>query len=90
MSFMLAITPWPILSATLWIILIVAALYLIRSTAHKTIQAAAQGLHRSFKVASKAVTRSEKGLAVPSSESSIASTRRCARTLPTTRHCIVP
>jgi hypothetical protein len=63
MSFMLGITPWPILSAILWIILIVSALYLIRGTAHRTIQAAAQGLHRSFKIASKAVTRSEKNLA---------------------------
>ena len=63
MSFMLAITPWPVASALLWIILIVAALYLIRSTAHKTIQAAAQGLHRSFRLASKAVSRSETNLA---------------------------
>jgi len=63
MSFMLGITPWPIASAILWIILITAALYLIRNTAHKTIQAAAQGLHRSFKIASKAVSRSEKNLA---------------------------
>ena len=63
MSFMLGITPWPVLSAMLWIILIVGALYLIRSTAHKTIQAAARGLHRSFRVASKAVTRSEIKLA---------------------------
>ena len=63
MSFLLDITPWPVLSALLWIILIVAALYLIRSTAHKTIHAAAQGLHRSFRVASKAVLRSEKNLA---------------------------
>ena len=63
MSFMLGITPWPVFSALLWIILIVAALYLIRTTAHNTIQAAARGLHRSFRVASKAVTRSEKNLA---------------------------
>jgi hypothetical protein len=63
MSFMLGITPWPVLSAILWIVLITAALYLIRSTAHKTIQAAAGGLHRSFKVASKAVSRSETNLA---------------------------
>jgi hypothetical protein len=63
MSFMLGITPWPVLSATLWIILIVGALYLIRTTAHNTIHAAARGLHRSFRVASKAVTRSEKNLA---------------------------
>ena len=63
MSFMLGITPWPAVSATLWIILLVAALYLIRSTAHKTIHAAAHGLHRSFRIASKAVSRSEKNLA---------------------------
>lgn len=62
MSFMLGITPWPVASALLWIILINAALYLIRSTAHKTIQAAAEGLHRSFRVASKAVSRSETNL----------------------------
>jgi len=61
---MLGITPWPALSAILWIILIVGALYLIRTTAHNTIQAAARGLHRSFRVASKAVTRSEKNLAI--------------------------
>ena len=63
MSFMLSITPWPVASALLWIVLIVAALYLIRDTAHKTIHAAAHALHRSFKVASKAVTRSEVNLA---------------------------
>ena len=64
MSFILGITPWPVASALLWIILIVAALYLMRSTAHKTIQAAANGLHRSFRVASKAVSRSATDLAV--------------------------
>jgi hypothetical protein len=63
MSFILGITPWPVASALLWIILIVAALYLIRSTAHQTIQAAAHGLHRSFRLASKAVSRSETNLA---------------------------
>ena len=63
MSFMLGITPWPVLSAILWIILIVAALYLIRGTAHKTIHATAQALHRSFRVASKAVSRSQQNLA---------------------------
>ncbi len=61
---MLGITPWPVASAILWIVLIVAALYLIRSTAHKAIQAASQALHRSFRIASKAVSRSEAGLAV--------------------------
>ncbi len=62
MSFMLGITPWPVASALLWIILTVTALYLVRGTAHKTIQAAARGLHRSFKIASKALSSSEKNL----------------------------
>jgi hypothetical protein len=63
MSFMLGITPWPVASALLWITAIVTALYLIRTTAHKTIEAASRGLHRSFRVASKAVSRSEINLA---------------------------
>ena len=60
---MLGITPSPVISALLWIVLGVAALYLIRQTAHKTIQAAAEGLHSAFRVASRAVARSEKTLA---------------------------
>ncbi len=64
MSFMLGITPWPAVSALLWIVLIIAPLYLVRGTAHKTIHAAAHGLHRSFRIASKAVSRSEKNLAL--------------------------
>jgi len=63
MNFMLGITPWPVVSALLWIVLITGALYLIRGTAHRTIQAAASGLHHSFRVASRAVSQSEKHLA---------------------------
>ena len=63
MSFMLGITPWPVVSAMLWIVLITGALYLIRGTAHRTIQAAAGGLHHAFRVASRAVSQSEKNLA---------------------------
>jgi hypothetical protein len=61
-NFMLGITPSPVLSALLWIVLIVGALYLIRGTAHQTITAAAQGLHRVFRLASRGVARSEKAL----------------------------
>ena len=60
---MLGITPSPVASAILWIILIVAALYLIRSTAHMTIHLAARTLHRTFRIASKAVSRSVATLA---------------------------
>ncbi len=63
MAFMLGITPWPVASALLWIILIVSALYLARGTAHKAIHATARGLHHSFRTASKAVLRSQGNLA---------------------------
>ncbi len=62
-SFMLGITPCPIFSALLFIVLIVAALYLIRTTAHNAIQVTTRALHRGFRVASKAVSRSETKLA---------------------------
>ena len=75
MSFLLGITPWPVASALLWIVLVTAALYLIRTTAHNTIQAATQGLHRSFRLASKAVTRSEKALATRNREVLLAAGR---------------
>ena len=60
---MLGITPWPVLSALLWIVLIVLALYLVRATAHNTIDAATRALARSFRLASRAVARFERHLA---------------------------
>ena len=63
MAFMLGITPWPVASALLWIVLIVSALYLARPTAHKAIQAMARAFHRGFRTASKAVARSQEHLA---------------------------
>ncbi len=63
MNFMLGITPWPVASALLWIILVVSALYLARATAHKAIRAMAAALHQSFRSASRAVSKSERNLA---------------------------
>jgi len=63
MAFMLGITPWPVASALLWIVLVVSALYLARPTAHKAIQAMARAFHRGFRTASKAVSRSQEHLA---------------------------
>ena len=60
---MLGITPWPAVSALLWIVFAIAALYLVRTTAHATIQATARALHKTFRLASKAVARSERNLA---------------------------
>jgi hypothetical protein len=63
MDFLLNITPWPVLSALLWIVLVVAALYFARPTAHKVILAASHSLHRMFRIASVSVAGAEKGLA---------------------------
>ncbi len=59
MQFLLGITPWPVVSALLWLVLAVTALYFARSTAHSAIAAAARTLHRSFRLASAAVARGE-------------------------------
>ncbi|MDZ7644518.1 MAG: hypothetical protein U5K76_10085 [Woeseiaceae bacterium] len=63
MNFLLSITPWPVLSALLWIVLAVTALYFARTTAHTAIRAAARALHRSFRLAAAAVARGERELA---------------------------
>lgn len=62
MNFLLSITPWPVVSALLWIVLIVTALYFARPTAHKAIRAAAGALHRSLRLASRAVGKTETNL----------------------------
>jgi hypothetical protein len=79
MAFMLGITPWPVASALLWIILIVSALYLARATAHKAIQAMARAFHRGFRTASKAVARSQENLAAIQGSSALAGEPRRAK-----------
>ena len=63
MSFLLNITPWPVLSALLWIVMLVAALYFARPTAHKLIRAAAFSLHKTFRTASLSIGKAESALA---------------------------
>jgi hypothetical protein len=63
MNFLLNITPLPVLSALLWIVLAVAALYFARPTAHKLLFAAGHSLHKMFRTASVSVAGAEKGLA---------------------------
>ena len=63
MNFFLSITPWPVLSALLWIVLVIAALYFARPTAHKLIRAAGNSLHKMFRTASVSVAGAESGLA---------------------------
>jgi hypothetical protein len=62
MTFLLGITPWPVLSALLWIVLIVTALFFARPAAHKLILATGNGLHRMFRVASLSVISAERRL----------------------------
>jgi hypothetical protein len=75
MNFLLNITPWPVLSALLWIVLVVATLYLARPTAHKLILVAGNSLHKIFRVASVSVTGAEKALAARNREVLLAAGR---------------
>ena len=75
MSFLLSITPSPVLSALLWIVLAVLALYLSRDAAHQGIRATARALHRTFRVASAAVTAAEQRLATRNREVLLAAGR---------------
>ena len=59
MEFLLSITPWPVISALLWIVLGVTTLYFARSSAHKAIRASAATLHQSLRFGSRAVSRAE-------------------------------
>jgi len=63
MSFFLSITPWPVLSALLWIVLAVATMYFARPTSHRLITAASHSLYKVFRVASLSVAKAENGLA---------------------------
>jgi hypothetical protein len=75
MNFLLSITPWPVLSALLWIVLAVTALYFARPTAHAAITAAARALHRSFRLAAAAIRRGERELVLRNREVLLAAGR---------------
>lgn len=63
MEFLLGITPFPVLSALLWLILVVAALYFARPTAHRLLLSLGNGLHRVFRIGSQSLSNAEHGLA---------------------------
>jgi hypothetical protein len=75
MNFVLGITPWPVASALLWIVLVVAALYFARSTAHKLIRAASASLHTMFRTASRSVGKAESVLVTRNREVLLAAGR---------------
>jgi hypothetical protein len=59
MNFLLSITPWPVLSALLWIVLIVTALYFMRPSAHKLVLAMGMAAQKMFRTASLSVRNAE-------------------------------
>ena len=60
---LLEITPFPALSAMLWIVLGVAALYLARPSAHKVIGAISRALHDAMRIAARSLAHGERRLA---------------------------
>src|SRR5215469_5216416 len=60
---LLGITPWPALSAILWLIFLVAALYLARRTAHQAIASVSAALANGLRLASHSVAHAEERLA---------------------------
>jgi hypothetical protein len=63
MDFLLNITPFPVISALLWIVLVVTALYFARPTAHQLLLSVGGGLHRMFRTGSQSLINAEQGLA---------------------------
>jgi len=71
----LTFTPWPAVSAGILLILLVAALYFARDTAHQAIQAAAGALAQGLRVASHSVAHAQAGLAARNREVLLAAGR---------------
>lgn len=63
MTSLLAITPWPALSALLWFVLLVAVMYLARRTAHQAIHTAMGALSNGLRLAAHSVAHAETRLA---------------------------
>jgi hypothetical protein len=72
---LLTLTPWPAVSAGILMILLVAALYFARDTAHQAIQAATGALARGLRVASRSVTHAHARLAARNREVLLAAGR---------------
>src|SRR5256714_440437 len=75
MTSLLTITPWPVLSAAILLVLLIAALYLARHTAHQAIHAVTSALARGFRLASHSVAHAEERLAARNREVLLAAGR---------------
>jgi hypothetical protein len=75
LSNLLTITPWPAVSAAILLLLLMAALYFARGTAHQLLLAAAGALSRGLRVASHAVIHGQARLAARNREVLLAAGR---------------
>lgn len=63
MHVLLAITPWPAISIVIWVVVLVAVLYLARHTAHQAIRTASGAISHGLRLASHSVAHAETRLA---------------------------
>ena len=63
LSDLLMITPNAVLSALIWIVLLMAALYLARSTAHTAIHVTSRVLHNAMRMGAQSLNHAETKLA---------------------------
>ncbi|HKZ73560.1 MAG TPA: hypothetical protein VJ011_05810 [Steroidobacteraceae bacterium] len=63
MNVLLAITPWPAVSAVIWVVVLVAILYLARHTAHQAIRTATGAISRGLRLAAHSMAHAELRLA---------------------------
>jgi hypothetical protein len=72
---MLAITPWPFVSAVLWFVFLVVVLYLARRTAHQAIHTATGALAHGLRLAAHSIAHAELRLAARNREVLLAAGR---------------
>jgi hypothetical protein len=63
MNVLFAITPWPAISAIIWLVVLIAVLYLARRTAHQAIRTASGAVARGLRIAAHSVTHAQSRLA---------------------------
>ncbi|MEE8108346.1 MAG: hypothetical protein V3T36_04230 [Gammaproteobacteria bacterium] len=71
----LSITPSPVISAIIWAVIIIALLYLARSTVHAAIHSAGGILHNAMRIGSRSILRAETRLAERNKEVLLAAGR---------------
>jgi len=81
LSNLLTFTPWPALSAAILLLLLMAAMYFARGTAHQLLLAAAGALSRGLRVASHAVIHGQERLAARNREVLLAAGREAKERL---------